>query len=363
MTTVHAFIAAHSIPCDALRCDTVDVFYDQAQWDKARESAKLMQKLMPKHPAARFTFHDTAETAEKFHCPSSLGSLSYEAGSLSAYALTIGVLKLGLEKGLNLQTNTPATHIERVDGRWTVDTPRGQITTPTLILATNGYTAHLLPSLQGVIVPYRGIVTAQRPGLSLPQTGLSTTYSFVYEKGYEYMITRPAGSKNEGDVVIGGGLTKAAEEGVGEYGNTDDTALDGDIVEYLTGCTKNFLGPNWGQDHEEGRIRHVHSGIMGYSGDGYPLVGPVPEQPGLWIDASFQGHGMVLCFLCARALSEMVLGTDEEKQLDEWFPNAFKMTEERFGHVFKGRGQGLMKKTTAMNGTMNNGDAKNGEGH
>lgn len=359
MTSVHDFIATHKISCDALRCDTVDVFYDQAQWDKARESVALMQKLMPNHPAARYTFHNSSETAERFHCPGSLGSLSYEAGSLSAYVLTIGILKLGLKKGLNLQTNTPATGILRVDGHWVVDTPRGPITTPTLILAINGYTAHLLPSLQGVIVPFRGIVTAQRPGSLLPQTGLPTTYSFIYGKGYEYMITRPAGSKNEGDVVIGGGLTKAINDGVGEYGNTDDAALDSEIVDYLTSCTASFFGSNWGEDNKEGRIRHVHSGIMGYSGDGYPLVGPVPDQPGLWIDASFQGHGMVLCFLCARAVSEMILEKEEERTLDTWFPNAFRMTEERFRHVFRGREQGLVKKTSAMNGT----DGMNGVGH
>ena len=356
MVAVHDFIAKHKIPCDARRCDTVDVFYDQRQWDKAAESIKLMQKLMPKHPAAHYTFHTPSECASKFHCPDSLGALSYEAGSLSAYTLTIGILKLALEKGLNLQTATPATSINKSNGQWMITTPGGSIKTPNLILATNGYTAHLLPRLQGIIVPFRGIVTAQRPGLSLPQTGLPTTYSFIYEKGYEYMITRPAGAKNEGDVVIGGGLSKAANDGVGEYGNTDDTTLDADIVEYLTGSTEGFFGKkNWSADHADGRVKHVHSGIMGYSGDGYPLVGAVPGEEGLFVDASFQGHGMVLCFLCARALTEMVLGQERERGLDQWFPNAFRMTEDRFQHTFRGRGQGLMKKTTTMNETMSNG--------
>lgn len=364
MVAVHDFIAEHSIPCDARRLDTVDVFYDQAQWDKAHESVKLMQKLMPDHPAARYTFHTPSETASKFHCSNTLGSLSYEAGSLSAYGLTIGILKLDLAKGLNLQTNTPATSISRTSAGWTVSTLRGSIIAPTLILATNGYTAHLVPTLQGIIVPFRGIVTAQRPGKNLPNQGcLETTYSFIYEKGYEYMITRPAGSKHAGNIVIGGGLTKTEVEGLYEYGNTDDTSLDGNIVAYLTDCTKDFFGENWGEDHADGRIRHVHSGIMGYSGDGHPLVGAIPGEEGLWIDASFQGHGMVLCFLCARALSQMVLGKEKEKGLDVWFPAAFRMSEARFGHKFRGRGQGLMKNTSAMNGTLCNDNGKDGVEH
>jgi glycine/D-amino acid oxidase-like deaminating enzyme len=342
MVAVHDFIAQHNIACDARRLHTVDIFYDRIQWDKAHESVQLMQTLMPDHPAAKYTFHNPSETASKFHCSNTLGSLSYEAGSLSAYILTIGILKLALSHSLNLQTTTPATSFSKSPtGHWTITTPRGAITTPILILATNGYTAHLLPQLQGIIVPFRGHVTAQRPGQSLPNNGfLPTTYSFIYEKGYEYMITRPPGSKHAGDILIGGGLTKTNLDGLHEYGNTDDTSVDLSITSYLTQCTANFFGDDWGVDSPAGRIRHVHSGIMGYSADGHPLVGMMPGEgnEGLYIDASFQGHGMVLCFLCARAVAEMVLG--REKELGEWFPKAFRLSEERLGRVFRGRGGG-----------------------
>ena len=343
MVTVHAFCRQQGIQCDNRRCDTVDVFYDEGQWQKAQKSVAMMKQLMGSDPAANYTFYTPEETSSKFSAVSSLGSLTYEAGSLSAYRFTIGVLKLALSKGLNLQTNTPATSItkEPSTNKWTITTPRGPITTPTLILATNGYTPHLYPRLLGTIVPFRGIITAQRPGLSLPQTGFPHTYSYIYASGYEYMITRPQGSKHEGDIVIGGGLTKTADgSGLTEYGNTDDTALDADIVEYLTNCTETFFGKeNWGKDHAEGRVRHTWSGIMGYSADGYPLVGPVPGEQGLYIDASFQGHGMVLCFLCARAVSAMVLGREEEERvgLGEWFPECFRVNERRMGLKFRGR--------------------------
>ena len=343
MIAVHDFIAKYNIQCDARRLDTVDIFYSQTQWEKAHESVRLMQKLIPDHAASRYTFHSSSETESKFHCPNTLGSLSYEAGSLSAYALTIGILKLALSKGLNLQANTPATSISQSTTGWSISTPRGSIKSPVLVLATNGYTAHLLPKLQGIIVPFRGIVTAQRPGQNLPNQGcLETTYSFIYEKGYEYMITRPAGSKHAGDVIIGGGLTKTDADGLYEYGNTDDTSCDPNITSYLTNCTADFFGEQWGADHPDGRMRHVHSGIMGYSGDGYPLVGQMPGQEGLYIDASFQGHGMVLCFLCARAVVEMVAGREEG--LGGWFPQAFRMSEERFSHVFRGREKVIVKK-------------------
>lgn len=337
MVSVHGFARQNNIACDSVRCQTIDVFSDQVQWKAAKESVALMEQLMGKD-APRHIFHDSQATAEKYLAPGSVGGLEYESGSLSAYRFTIGVLKLALKKGLNLQCNTPANNISKTaDGKWTVSTPRGIISTKKLILATNGYTAHLYPKLQGVIVPLRGVVTAQRPGQNMPQRGLETTYSFVYPEGFEYMITRPQGSKHEGDIVIGGGMHVAKDQGMSEYGNTDDTCYDEASATYLLDCTKRYFGPEtWGQDHPDGRSRRVWSGIMGFSSDGHPFVGPVPGEEGLYLNASFQGHGMVLCFLCAKALAAMVEGRDGE-ELDSWFPSVYRVSEARMGKTFVGK--------------------------
>ena len=150
------------------------------------------------------------------------------------------------------------------------------------------------------------------------------------------MVPRPLGSKHAGDIVIGGGLTKAAEEGLYEYGTTDDATTDPVIIDYLKATTAVYFGNNWGDDDPAGRIRQEWSGIMGYSADGFPLVGPVPQEEGLYVAASFQGNGMVLCYLCAEAVTEMLFGVDD-RALDAWFPNAFRIRKERFGHTFQGR--------------------------
>lgn len=340
---VHAFARKHSIECDSQELETVDIVYDQGQWDHAVEAINFMRKVMDTdEPAAQYEFWTSEEAESRFLTPGALGAISYEAGSLSAYKFVAGILKLALAKGLNLQTNTPATSICKVADaesqkpKWIVETPRGRIRAGSVILATNGYTAHLYPALQGVIVPLRGHVTAQRPGSGMPQNGLRTTYSFIYENGYEYMISRPPGSRFAGDMVIGGGLTKAAEDGVYEYGTTDDTTTDQIIIDYLREVTPTYFGNNWGQDSKEGRIRRSWSGIMGYSADGFPLVGPMPGEDGLHMAASFQGHGMVLCFLCAEALTGMFIGT-HDKDLDLWFPRAFRISKERLQKNFEGR--------------------------
>lgn len=258
----------------------------------------MMKKAMPGDPASHYKLWSSKEADEKFLCPGAVGAITYEAGSISSYKFAIGVLKLALAKGLNLQTRTPVTRLSKDNNGWNVITPRSTIGASKVIMATNGYTAAISPKLQGTIVPLRGQITAHRPGSNMPRSGLPTTYSFIYGKGFDYMISRPTGSKWAGDIVIGGGLTKGVEEGLYQYGNTDDRAVELGISKYLVESTVKFFGKeNWGEDDPEGRIRREWSGVMGYSADLHPLVGEMPGEKGLFISASFQGHGM-LCQLC-----------------------------------------------------------------
>lgn len=333
MVAVHDFIRAHNIDCDSRRLDTLDIFYSEEQWENAQKAVQRIQKVMD-DPAAEYTFYDSAQTEHLWHCPNAIGSLKYPAGSLSAYKLTIGILKLALAKGLRLWTNTPAISISDIVAdnqyRWKITTSEGEVLTKQVVLATNGYTAHLLPELQGIVVPFRGVVQAHIPGplCRLPKDGLTTTYSFVYEEGYEYMTQRPTGTKFEHDIVIGGGLTKSKTRGLSELGTTDDTTYDPDIAAYLKDTTPTYFGKYWGDDLGKNKIRKTWSGIMGYSADRHPLVGPVPEKPGLFLDVSFQGHGMVLCFLCAEAVSRMILANGLG-QVEDWLPRSFLVTEKR----------------------------------
>ena len=45
---------------------------------------------------------------------------------------------------------------------------------------------------------------------------------------------------------------------------------------------------------------------------------------------------MVMCFLCAQALTAMMFGNDG-KELDAWFPRAFRINEERLKLSFKSK--------------------------
>jgi len=378
--SVHAFASEYNIPCEAAQIPTVDVHYTSPEtWAQTvKDIQSLKTALPPEHPAAKYEILGREDVMREYLVVDQTvwgdrvqGGVRYPAGRINAYRFTLGVLRECLKRGLNLQTNSPVIKLEKLSvpspncasssTGWAIHTPRGVILTRRVVLATNGYTAAISGPpqslFQGRVVPVRGQITAQRPGSKLPFRGcLPTTYSFIYgPSGFEYMITRPcsvpehesgfdkpgsASCAGEGEIIIGGGLIRGSADGMtgaSEIDTTDDGVLSPGITTYLYDTPARYFGPDhWGQDHCLGRVKAEWTGIMGFTADGFPYVGEVPDYQGLWVCAGFGGHGMVLCWMCARALGEMMEGRDGY-QLKEWFPESFRLTKERLVREFNGR--------------------------
>lgn len=67
--------------------------------------------------------------------------------------------------------------------------------------------------------------------------------------------------------------------------------------------------------------------VMGYAYDSSPHVGEVPDQPGRYICAGYDGHGMPVIFLATKGLADMILkGRTYE---DTGLPRVFKSTAQR----------------------------------
>jgi glycine/D-amino acid oxidase-like deaminating enzyme len=171
----HRLAREHGIDCASTPCHSVDIIYSQSHLDRGTKAIqKIKEALGADDPAAEYHIWTADDAREKFLCPGALGAFSYLAGSLSAYQFAVGLLKLALDKGLNLQTNTPVTSIhpstnDSHNSTWYANTPRGNISTTNLILATNGYTAHLLPEMQGLIVPCTGKSWPKDPASNCPR--------------------------------------------------------------------------------------------------------------------------------------------------------------------------------------------------
>lgn len=66
---------------------------------------------------------------------------------------------------------------------------------------------------------------------------------------------------------------------------------------------------------------------MGYSYDSNPHVGEIPDKPGQYICAGFNGHGMPVIFLTAKGLAEIIQTEKSFEQVN--LPRIFKSTANR----------------------------------
>jgi glycine/D-amino acid oxidase-like deaminating enzyme len=234
----------------------------------------------------------------------------------------MGLLSKLVDKGVNLQTNTPVTAISEErdsEGRWIVTTNRGSIRAKKLILATNGYTAAISPQFHEKIVPVRGICSRIVAPDAAKVSRLTSSCSIRYGQGiYDYMIPRLDGS-----IVIGGAKPRFWHDLNHWYGVTDDSKLIEPAKDYFDGLMQRHFN---GWEESRAYTDMVWTGIMGWTTDFMPYVGEVPNKPGQLIIAGFSGHGMPLICLASKAMADMVKGSAFE---DTKLPFIFKPTMER----------------------------------
>jgi hypothetical protein len=252
-----------------------------------------------------------------------------------------------LQGTFNLQTLTPAESLKATeDGQWKVSTPRGTITARKIALATNAYTSHLLPDFADLIVPCRGQMSALVPLASISGPNrLQTSMGFEGDGLDDYLIQRP--TEKGGHLMFGGGRTFDNSIGV-----TDDSTFDEMTAAYLRReLVEAFeLPERKGEPSEGGKKVEMQAvaqwtGVMGFSRDEVPWVGPVPGKEGVFVAAGYTGHGMPNTWLSGKAVAEM-LGESlvggaleaviEAARKTTGLPKAYQVSIERIERAMKG---------------------------
>ena len=276
----------YKIKCDIWLLDTVDAYYDIDGFERAKAAAKAIQEYMPD---LVHNIYSGEEAQEKFRVSKDcVGAITYPAGQISPYKFVTQVVEMLVDNGVSLQTDTPVTSVIRNGDKWCVKTPRGEILASNVVHATNGYVAYLLPAFKTIIKPTRGHMTVQIPPKSLSEPPLDRTYSFIYEDGkFDYFIQQPAydGCK----LILGGGYYRDPQPTT-----ANDAEEPEDSQQYL--CNQLPKVFRWeGEEDPAKRLYMGWSGIMGFSEDGFPWVGPVSEEigggRGQWICAGYTGEG------------------------------------------------------------------------
>jgi glycine/D-amino acid oxidase-like deaminating enzyme len=222
----------------------------------------------------------------------------------------------------------------------TLHTARGTITSPTVILATNGYTSALIPHFADLIVPVRGEMSALFPpenSTILPDSHGMVAALDQGSNNDDYLVQRPySGVPNPaGHLMFGGG------RGSGEpsVGISDDSVIDEKAAAYLRSALLKLLQLDGKTDGlKELKAAKQWTGIMGYSRDNHPWVGKVPQREGIWLAGGYTGHGMPNGTLCGKAIVDMMLGEQEGNDVQKVqatmvergdIPKSYLISEER----------------------------------
>ncbi|KAL2264717.1 hypothetical protein VTJ83DRAFT_7227 [Remersonia thermophila] len=376
-----------AIDCDWVSLTGVHAFLSKDMFDGAVAAAEQLAQSHPELAANLEIIRrdDPSSTEEKqqrtlasLRIPTAYGAIiQKKAASLWPYKLVASILERLVAAHppprFNLQTNTPVTSLARSDdgtGRWTLTTPRGSITARQVLLATNGYTSHLLPAFADLIVPVRGQVASLLPPLSQPsprggEAAPALRHSYVFAADPEparapamesgdskasaaaprddYLVQRPLPT---GELIYGGGRRLARALGVGEW---RDDVVEGGVARYLRRnlCPPlDLLTPTdadsdgrateaWNEKHLELSATHEWTGVMGYSRDRHAWVGAIPEAlgggDGLFLCAGYTGHGMPAAALSARAVVVQMRkgGEGGAAQDTPELPAEFVLSEER----------------------------------
>jgi glycine/D-amino acid oxidase-like deaminating enzyme len=264
--------------------------------------------------------------------PEAVGAAVFPAGSLYPLRFVHALLSLCLSRGhFQLFTHTPVQSMQKEGSHWTLQTSRGSLAAKKVILATNGYSRALLPSLDTFLLSHRAHCSSIVPPTNFSGSdSLKSTCSIVRAVGdYEYLVQRPTTGSSDNAFILGGGNTIVNREQ--EIDTYDDSYVNPALPNYFASYPPNRF-KDWNKG--EGQLTHTWTGIQGYTRDSLPLVGPSLEDEDLYLCLGHHGHGMARAATCAKGLVLLLL-TEQKNQTDEeWeeitlLPACYRWTQTR----------------------------------
>ena len=232
-----------------------------------------------------------------------------------------------IDRNVTVHTHTMVTKVTRTvhnqQALYVVSTDRGQdILTKNVVHATNGWVSGLLPDFEHVIQPVLNTVVSASPSRSLLRDPQRRT-GMDLQPGYHYWHSR-----QDGTIVLGGFRNTRPDRGVGVW--QDGAPAEKDVVaaEHLLhelGFFHESGGTDRGARGDSLTIDQAWTGIIGWSMDGLPFVGPWERRGGSqdgvggmagaegavaagkeYVCAGFSGHGMTQTWLAGKAVADMI---------------------------------------------------------
>ncbi|WP_372573483.1 NAD(P)/FAD-dependent oxidoreductase [Ruegeria jejuensis] len=217
------------------------------------------------------------------------GVLTPRGGAVQPLMLARGVAQAAKARGARIFGQTPAQALERRDGAWIIRTPHGTITSEQVIVATNGYSAALLPDLPKTIIPLTPIQIATAP---LPDSVAAE----ILPEGHTISDSRRVimyARREPDNRMVYGGLGRMDRRG----------GLSGFDWLKRDACR---VYPQL----EQAEWTHEWGGTIAITDDHLPHLHE--PEPGLLIGLGYNGRGVAMSHVMGRVLAERALGAPPE---------------------------------------------------
>lgn len=284
---------------------TLNVATTEAQWEHLQASYREQ-----KAAGLNVDLLDGYETRQVMPALSEsiLGSeFGRDPGHLWPFKLVHGFANAARRLGAEFRLGVHVERLARQGDRVVGVVVEGQtIEADDVVLCTNAYTPQILPDLPaGSIVPARGqiLVTQALPRL------LPHPFGTNFDKEYGRQTAT-------GQLLCGGFRRDDIGEGLGTY----EERVTPRVVSGIASCLTRLF-PSLA--HGGIRVVRAWAGIMGFTADGLPLIGPYAPAPGLWLVAGFNGGGFSWGAVVGRVMADLVAGRDSGFDLDPFRPDRF----------------------------------------
>jgi len=270
------------IQCDGRREGTLRAAYRASDIDALHQSARQWRDH-----GASLDILDAAEIRRRTGSAHYLAGLfDPRGGSVQPLSLARGLAVAAHQIGVRIHADSPATHLARRGSDWHVKSTAGSVFTKRVILATDGYSDHLWPSLSQSIVPiYSAMVATEplSPELServLPGGGV------LYESGAVTVYYRKS---KDGRLLMGGR---------GRQWTMNRQASYRHLADYV---------PRLWPDLNGIRFTHWWNGQFALTPDFYPRIHAPADN--LFIGLGYSGRGVAMGTVIGAELARAANGT------------------------------------------------------
>lgn len=273
------------LECELERSGGLTLASSPEEWRLLRESGEALRRAgLPVEVLAHAELrpHFALPVPERF----AGGLFNPETLLVNPARLAIGLMREACRLGSRLHQNTEVFALTDRPGGITVETSRGEISAGRVVLATNAWSPLIVGLLKDRIAPVRGQALVTAPVPPAFSGALSANH------GYEYWSQR-----RDGRIILGGARWAVPDGDQGHYAEEINPAVQSALYHFLTESFPALRGI---------AVERQWSGIMGFSRDGYPYIGPLPGRERLIVAAGYTGHGGPYFAVAGRCVAQFI---------------------------------------------------------